>query len=90
MCSSPKDREELERLIPLEGESKEPSEPSKASEYLPGGQMYQNMISSATVENPRNETPVPQWLHEWEQKWDRSIGEGNKDGQCFESLRLIP
>ena len=66
----------------------QPSESAKAGDYLPGGRRYQDMIGRMTAGNPREDASMPQWMHEWEQKWQHIIGEGKKDGWCLWSFGL--
>lgn len=51
----------------------------RADYYLPSGKGYQSMVGSKAAENPRKDTSIPRWLHEWEQKWKQNTGDGNKD-----------
>jgi len=32
------------------------------------------MIDDARRDNPRGNTPVPEWLREWDNKWERING----------------
>ncbi|KAL2047922.1 hypothetical protein ABVK25_011253 [Lepraria finkii] len=50
-------------------------QPSLARDYLPGGQKYEDGPSN----NPRQGAPIPQWLREWEQNWERITGVGNEE-----------
>ena len=45
--------------------------------YLPGGKKYLGGVTP----NPRQDMGIPQWLHEWESKWNRVTGEGDKHGE---------
>ena len=46
-------------------------------DYLPGGKKY---LGSVTP-NPRQGMGIPQWLKEWELKWNRVTREGDKHGE---------
>lgn len=54
----------------------ESSHSSAHSQYLPGGSLYRKSLSDNSAGNPRGDTPVPQWLQEWETKWENITGEG--------------
>ena len=43
---------------------------SAARQYLPGGIKYNNFLSSRLGDMPRGHKSVPEWLDEWERKWD--------------------
>ena len=44
----------------------------EAVNYLPGGEVYRQMLGNASDDNPRREASVSQWLREWERKWEFS------------------
>lgn len=46
-------------------------------DYLPGGKKYLGGVNP----NPRQGMGIPQWLHEWESKWNRVTHEGDKHGE---------
>ena len=44
------------------------------------------MIDSNLNDNPRHDMPVPQWIMEWEKKWDRMhSGKESKSGKGGEA-----
>ncbi len=47
------------------GVSKKPSE---ASQYLPGGQKYQQSLADS-AKNPRGGLPVSQWISNWDETY---------------------
>ena len=52
-----------------------------AKDHLPGGQKYVNAVDAVYGNgNPRQGKPVPQWLREWEEKWQRITSEDNRNG----------
>ena len=74
ICSDPTEsnsNHDKESIIidPEKVEKLQPVEPTKAADYLPGGQQYREMVGSETTENPRKDKPVPKWIHDWEQTW---------------------
>ena len=46
-------------------------------DYLPGGKKYLGGVTS----NPRQGRAIPQWLHDWELKWNRVTRDGDKHGK---------
>lgn len=53
-----------------------------ARDHLPGGQMYHDHINNVYRDgNPRQRMPVPQWLREWEEKWQRIPNQAGNDGE---------
>lgn len=41
--------------------------------FLPGGKAWQRSVSAvASNGNPRRNTPMPQWIQEWEEDWERA------------------
>ncbi|MCJ1450379.1 hypothetical protein MMC28_000710 [Mycoblastus sanguinarius] len=60
-----------------------PRKSSDVSRYVPGGQIYRDMVANARNEgNPRNGTPMKQWLRDWEKTWE---GSGDKDKPATDS-----
>ena len=46
-------------------------------DYLLGGKKY----LCGVTHNPRQGMGIPQWLHEWDSKWNRINPEGTKHGE---------
>ena len=62
------------RSKPSEGGNNQSQPPFAAADYLPGGDRYKNFQESNVSGNPRGDKPIPQWLREWEKKW-QDIGD---------------
>lgn len=59
-----------------------------AGQYLPGGSMYQKDLGSNAA-NPRGNTPVAQWLQEWEEKWNASNDKSEPNSKHSRSMLAI-
>ncbi|MCJ1450381.1 hypothetical protein MMC28_000712 [Mycoblastus sanguinarius] len=77
----------LERRLPVA----QPDEVQRVARlHLPGGQQYQETLDKIRQnDSPRQGTPVPQWLHEWEEKWQRLGGEGKPNRKSSLTMMAI-
>ncbi|KAL2052505.1 hypothetical protein ABVK25_007065 [Lepraria finkii] len=72
--SKPKDGR---KPVPVDG----PQSPAP-KDYLPGGHIYRDALNNMRRHgNPRQGAPVPQWICEWEEKWQRITSEGKNNGK---------
>ncbi len=66
-----------------EAASQTQKSPSTPGQYLPGGKIYNGYLGSSVGENPRGNRSIPQWLQEWERKWDAITGDSKPESRTF-------